>query len=243
MTAETVRVWLIGPRLPAHVHAYFETVLDDEERQRANGLLFERDRRRFVAAHGAARTILGRQLGVPPERIRWVRGPHGKPELAGAASGPRVNISHSGDVAMVAVSARRPVGVDIQRLPADLDAVRMSARYFTGPEASFVAAATDPAARVTRFACLWARKEACVKAAGGRLMQGMALPVLCHPPSPPARSGPSAPAGILVRGDGGALPGPYLVRDITAPRGFRAAVALEGAQSYQVIQHRWRGWA
>lgn len=235
VAAQTVRVWLVGPQRSARVLARLEAVLDDEERRRADALLSARQRRRFVVAHGAARVILGRQLGVPPARLRWVRGPHGKPELA-VPAGPRVSLSHSGDLAVLAVCALRPVGVDIQRLPADLDAVAMSARYFTGPEASFVAAAERRAGQQARFARLWARKEACVKAGGGRLMQGMALPV--HP----AMRGRGRAGGVLVRGTAEALPGPYLVRDIAAPDGFRAAVALEGTEAYRVISRWWRRW-
>jgi 4'-phosphopantetheinyl transferase len=135
---------------------------------------------------------------------------------------------------VLAVCGARPVGVDIQRLRDDLDVVAMSARYFTRPETSFVAAAERRAGQLARFARLWARKEACVKASGGRLMQGMALPV--HP----ARRGRAG--GMLVRGTADTLPGPYLVRDIAAPQGFRAALALEGTGAYSVISRCWRRW-
>lgn len=232
---DTVRVWLIGPPRSARVLARLEGVLDDEERGRADGLLFEHQRRRFVVAHGTVRFILGRQLGVPPARLLWERGPHGKPELA-VPAGPRVSLSHSGELAVLAVSAVRPVGVDIQRLRADLDAVAMAARYFTGAETSFVAAAGRRATQLARFTRLWTRKEACVKAAGGRLMQGMAMPV--HPAAGDRGHG----GGVLVRGSADTLPGPYLVRDIPAPLGFRAAVALEGSGAYRVIPRWWRRW-
>jgi len=235
VAADTVRVWLVGAPRSARVLARLVAVLDDEERRRADGLLFEHQRRRFVVAHGAARLILGRHLGVPPGRLRWVRGPHGKPELD-VPGAPRVSLSHSGDLAMLVVSATRPVGVDIQRLRADLDPVAMSARYFTGQETSFVAAAERRAGQLGRFARLWARKEACVKASGGRLMQGMALPVHA------AMRGRGRAGGVLVRGTADTLPGPYLVRDIAAPQGFRAAVALEGEEGYGVSSRWWRRW-
>jgi hypothetical protein len=37
-----------------------------------------------------------------------------------------------------------------------------------------------------------------------------------------------------VHDPGGALPGPYLVRDLPVPAGFRAAVAVEGVESFTV---------
>lgn len=205
---------------PASALAELESLLDEDERRRLDALRRPQPRRRFIAAHGAVRVIVGGCLAAPPEQLRWRRGRHGKPGLAGAWTGRQVNLSHSGRLAVVAVCERRPVGVDIQRLPPGFDPDRLAARYFPEPEAGFVAAAR-PADRADRFVRLWARKEACVKAAGGRLMQGMILPVTRNPVCDP----------------GGALPGPYRVRDVPAPPGFRAAVALAGAQPFRVTHH------
>jgi 4'-phosphopantetheinyl transferase len=165
--------------------------------------------------HDTVRAILGRRLGVPPERIEWRRGRNGKPELIGAAAGLRANLSHSGGLAALAVAVGPDVGVDIQRLAPGLNAEGLAARYFRPDEARFVAEAA-PAERLDRFVVLWARKEACLKAAGGRLAEGLRLPVL----------GEAGPGDLVVRDPGGRLPGPYLVRDVPVPAGYRAAVAL-----------------
>lgn len=202
----------------------YEALLDDDERRRADALRSPRRRRRFIVAHGAVRVILGGCLAAPPAQLRWRRGRHGKPELAGAWTGRQVNLSHSGGLAMVAVSGRRPVGVDIQRLRSGLAPERLAARYYPEPEAGFVAAAARPVERADRFFRLWARKEACVKAVGGRLMQGMILPV----------------TGALVYDPTGALAGPLRVHDIPAPAGFRAAVALTGSHPFLVTRHTFR---
>ena len=217
MALDTVYVWLIRTELPDPAVATLAKLLDGEEMQRAGAMPPDR-RRRFVSAHGAARLITGQHLGAPPEQLRWRRGPHGKPELAGEWQGVRVNLSHSGELALLAVTANRAVGVDVQELRR-LDACRLAARFFPAAEARFVAAAPGPAGQVARFTRLWTRKEACVKAAGGRLLAGMALPV--H-------------AGEVV------LPGPYRVRDVPVPHGFRAALALAGGQPYRVLRRWWR---
>jgi 4'-phosphopantetheinyl transferase len=208
-------------------------LLDEDERRRLAALRRPELRRRFVAAHGAVRVIVGGCLGAPPEHIRWRAGRHGKPALAGAWTGRQVNLSHSDDLAVVAVAERRPVGVDIQRLPRPgLDVVRLAARFYPGPETRFVASASGPAARADRFVRLWARKEACVKAAGARLMAGMPLPILAGRDRLPA-------TGALVCDPTGTLPGHYLVRGVPVPPGFRAAVALAGDEPYRVVQHRY----
>jgi 4'-phosphopantetheinyl transferase len=219
---DVVEVWLIRTDLPERVLDDLLPLLDDGERERADALIFPASRRQFIAAHGAFRVILGRRLGVPPASLRWQRGPHGKPELAGP--GPRVSFSHSGDFAALATAAGRRVGVDIQQLLPGLDVTRMAARFYPRQEAEFVASAAGRARQVARYTRLWARKEACVKVAGGRLLPGLeeAIPR----------------TGIVGGGQGGTSPGPCLVRDVRAPRGYRAAVAAEGVYGYDVTR-RW----
>jgi 4'-phosphopantetheinyl transferase len=219
VTGDIVEVWLIRTNLPEWVLTDLLAVLDDRERERAHALMYPDSRRRFVAAHGTCRVILGRCLGVPPASLRWDLGPHGKPELAGP--GPRVSFSRSGDLAALATAASRRVGVDVQELLSGLDVTRMAARFYPRPEAELVASAAGPARQVARFTELWARKEACVKVAGGRLMPGLEQVI---------------PRTGLVGGSG--PPGvPCLVRDVRAPRGYRAAVAAEGTSAYRVIRH------
>jgi 4'-phosphopantetheinyl transferase len=208
------------------------SLLDEDELGRAQAMRRWSDRFRFIAAHAAARLILAEELGLDPAQIRWERGRHGKPHLAGAGAGAHANLSHSSDLAAVAV-ADRPVGVDVQALTFATDPEAMSRRYYPASEAHYVAAARTAPGRLGRFVRLWTRKEACVKVAGGRLMQGMKLPV-------------HAPAGdgarqrtILVHDPDGPLPGPYLVRDVPAPAGYRAAVAVGGDRWYAVSRRRW----
>ena len=105
MTGDAADVWLIRTDLPDEVLAGLETLLDEAERQRAGALLAASHRRRYVAAHGAARVIIGSHLGAPPAQLRWRRGPHGKPELAGPWTGVQVSLSHSGGLAALSASA------------------------------------------------------------------------------------------------------------------------------------------
>jgi 4'-phosphopantetheinyl transferase len=206
----TVHVWSIGAGVPARVLAELARLLDAEERDRADVLRFPDDRRRFVVAHAATRDIVARHLGASPEQIRWSRGPSGKPELACAQL--RVNLSHCDDLALLALTARRAIGVDVQALPLGEAAARLAGRYFPAEESRHVAGGGDDGERAERFAQLWARKEACVKAAGVRLVQGLAVPV-------------RGPGDTIVATCAGA---PYRVRAGPVPAGFPAAVALAG---------------
>lgn len=226
MTGDVVEVWLIRTDLPQRMLDDLLSLLDDDERERARALAHPESRRRFIAAHGAFRVILGRHLGVPPASLRWRLGPHGKPELA--MPGPRVSFSHSGELAALATAPARRVGVDIQQLLPRLDVARMAARFYPPQEAEFVASGIEPARQVDRFTRLWVRKEAFVKVAGGRLLPGLEQVI--------PRDG--VVGGSVTSGCGGLPGGPCLVRDIRAPRGYRAAVAAEGTRAYDVIR-RW----
>lgn len=231
VTVEIVRLWLVEVDQPDPALVGLEAVLDDQERWRAGQLRDGRARRRFVAAHGAMRCIVGQALGAPPAAVRWRRGAHGKPELAAPQEDLTVNLSHSGGLAVVALAQRRAVGVDIQQASRHLDGPRLAARYFRPEEARSVAEAGSPELQLDMFVRLWVRKEACVKAVGARLAQGMRVPV--------ASTGREA----LVRDPRGPLPGPYRVREVGVPPGFRAAVALVGDGAYRVDRHRWSAGA
>jgi 4'-phosphopantetheinyl transferase len=241
MTGEIVEVWLMRTDPPHPVLAGLETLLDEAERGRADALLLADHRRRFVAAHGAVRVIIGHRLGTPPADLRWHYGPHGKPELADPATGVHFSLSRSDELAALALCDRRRVGVDIQKLPADLDATRMSARFYPPDEVGFVTAATGHDGQLGRFIRLWTRKEACLKVAGGRPLPGLKLSVRGADQISTGQigTGQISTGQIVVSDPGGPLPGPYLVQDIPAPPGFCASVAIDGSMSYRV---RWRCW-
>jgi 4'-phosphopantetheinyl transferase len=225
VTADEVQVWLVPDVRSEQVVADLLGVLDDGERQRAAAYRSADDRRRFVVAHGALRHIVAARTNSAPAAIRWVRGPHGKPDLAGPRPAVQVNLSHSGDLALVAVTAVRRVGVDVQQVLPHLDAAAMARRYFPPAEAESVGATADPAGRADLFARLWSRKEALTKAHGGRLTQGLRIPVPAHP-VPPARPEDAWSAG-------------YRITDLPAPPGYRAAVALSGPADYRVALNHW----
>jgi len=225
----SVDVWLVDTAASDAELAAYERVLDGGERARAAGASTEVGRRRYVAAHGAMRMLLGARLGIEPAALAFVAGPHGKPAVdATRAAGPaaQVNLSHSGDWAMLAVSPDRPVGIDIQRMRPSLDVAAMAHRWFAPAESAEVVAA-GPAGSESRadvFGRLWVRKEAVVKAAGGRILRNSAIEV--DRPVVECAEGPP--------------PGLYRVRDVPAPDGYHAAVAVAGDADFDVTMRLWR---
>jgi 4'-phosphopantetheinyl transferase len=224
---DAVSVWLIRTDQPEPVVGRLEALLDEDERRRSALIADPVDRTEFVVSHGAVRSVLAGLLGCAPAALRWRRGRHGKPELSEPAADLRCNLSHSAGLAVLAVSAGRAVGVDVQRrqFAADLD--MLAARYYPADEARFVAAGRSDTQRAVRFTGLWSRKEACVKAAGGRLIPGLRWP---------ARGVDPVCGGVLVAGTDGR----YLVRDLVAPPGYHLAVALAGSAPFRVVRKDWQ---
>jgi 4'-phosphopantetheinyl transferase len=201
--------------------------LDEAETARANRFRWAEHRRRYVLAHGAVRAILGRRLGVRPVQVPWIAGPNGKPALDGG--GDEVNLSHSGDLAFLAVS-RRPVGVDVEQVRPEIETTAL-ARHFSPQEAEALESMPDEL-RVSAFTAMWTRKEALVKARGGRLGQGLGIEI-------------GHDAVVRLPGDRCvhrvrdlptlALPGNLPMKN----RRFQAAVALAGAGPYEIRLHPW----
>jgi 4'-phosphopantetheinyl transferase len=223
---DVVRVWIVPVDVPPDTAARCRAVLDDGERARAAALLHPRDRQRFAIAHGVLRILAGRALKTRAAALTWVPGPNGKPELVPPWSALHTSLSHSGDMIVAAISAGRPVGVDIQHLVPGLDPAALSARFFPPGEARYVAAGPDAGTRADRFADLWARKEAVVKAAGGRLWPNLGIAV--H-------------GRDVVRCAEPALS--HWVADLPAPAGYRAAVALTGTAPFAMRATLWPGAA
>ena len=139
-------------------------MLSCAEFERAQRFVFERDRRRYLAAHCALRQLLARHMGRTCGELRFDEGANGKPCLQALPS-CEFNLSHAGDVALVALGDKAPIGVDVEMLRPIEDAAELAALHFTPAEqATWLAASVDTRDRL--FLSAWTRKEACLKAIG-----------------------------------------------------------------------------
>ena len=166
-------------------------MLSPEEQVRARRFHAERHRRRFVVAHGALRQILGTYLERQPETLAFAAGPNGKPSLAGDEPGRRrleFNLSHSGDLALVAVAWDRPVGVDLEEWERDMNHLELAERFFSPAERESLRALAASADDLVRgFFAAWSRKEAYLKASGHGVTRGLHHFDVTLTPHEPAR--------------------------------------------------------
>jgi 4'-phosphopantetheinyl transferase len=141
--------------------------LSSDERARASEFRFDDPRRRFVIARGALRRLLGEYLAVKADKVELALDNNQKPALADshATFGLRFNVSHSGDVALIAVTEGCEIGVDVEQLR-DVGRLEQIARRFFHPAETKAVLATPTAERNHAFLRCWTGKEAVLKAFG-----------------------------------------------------------------------------
>lgn len=138
--------------------------LNSAELEQAVRFHFEKDARHWKACRTALRRILGEALEVDPAGLAFEIGPHGKPHLPPPNHELHFNLSHCGDLALVALCRVGPVGIDVEpagRMPSLLDCEPA----FCHPQEI----ARLPPSPEERAACLlelWTSKESLLKALG-----------------------------------------------------------------------------
>lgn len=166
-TADNISIWTATLDRSERERAEWESTLSPDELARANRFHSAKDRDHYVIARGLLRSLLGAYLRQDPRELVFTYGPYGKPELsgAGAASGASFNLAHSGGLAAYAISSRRKLGIDLERVQAESAGEDIARRYFSAREVSDLET-LSPGEKVTAFFRCWTRKEAYLKALG-----------------------------------------------------------------------------
>jgi 4'-phosphopantetheinyl transferase len=149
-------------------------VLSSDEIARANRFHFEKDRLHFVRCRAALRRLLGRYLAIPAAEVRFEYLTNGKPQLAADQNqrSLQFNVSHSAGLALIAFGTERGLGVDIEKIRADVDTAALSERFFSLRERAGLKQLPEQS-RVAGFFACWTRKEAFLKATG----EGLSFPL------------------------------------------------------------------
>jgi 4'-phosphopantetheinyl transferase len=234
---DRTHAWIVELDSPSHDQATdsFDPAdpqfacLSPEEVARAVRFIRPRDRLRFARCRSALRHILGSLLALPDDCLSFRTIGAGKPELdpsstdqsPHAASELRFNVSHSGNLGLIAASQGRELGVDIEQIRPIKEAERIVASYFSASEQ--VAFAAIPADLKDRaFHRGWTRKEAIIKADGTGLA-GLATTFETHfgPNEIPDRFMPTRPFPRINR---------WHLWEVSPSPGFVAALALDSSR-------------
>lgn len=216
-----VHVWRAALDAPARSTAGFEQCLSPDERQRLERFRFEHDRKRYLVGRGLLRTLLGRYVDAAPDRLRFDYTPFGKPHLAAgpARQDLQFNVSHSGELLLIAVTCGRALGVDVEQVRADIEVATIAACYFSPNEQAALAelAGTE---QVDAFFDCWTRKEAYIKARGDGLSRPLDQFDVSLKPGQAAR--------LLETRPDPAEAHRWHLAELDVGAGYKAALAVEG---------------
>ena len=221
LDAAGVHVWRIALAVPDAEQAERAAMLAPDERARAARFHFERDRRRWTAARGAVRAVLAGYAGAPAASLIFRVGPHGKPALDGPAARAALdfNVSHSGDLALCAVTRARAVGVDVEAVRPEFATDEVARRFFA-PGEVVALEALAPDERVEAFFACWTRKEAYIKARGSGIALGLDRFEVAL--------APGRPAALLATRDEPAAAARWRLVALAPGEGYVGALATDG---------------
>ncbi len=197
-----------------------EAALAAEERERASSYPAGEPRRRFLTSRARLRSLLSGYLGAAPREVRLAYGEQGKPSLREPAADLTFNLSHSGDLLLLAFGRGRELGIDVERTGRDVAWERVARRFFERRELEALRSLPAAERRAAFFRC-WTRKEAFVKATGRGVTQGLR--------SFAVSLDPAAAALTWIQGGD---PADWGMADVDAGPGHAAAVCAAG-----------RGWS
>ena len=201
----------------------FESILAEDEINRANRFHFKKDRERFVAGRGLLRMILSSYVGMPANEIIFTYGCHGKPGLRRQDGRPAIefNLAHSAGTAIYAITRDRPVGIDIEFVNHEFPIESVAERVFSKVEVAAFRSLPRDMQRTAFFKC-WTRKEAFIKALG----DGLSCPLADFDVSVM----PCEPAKLLNVRWAAEEASRWFINDIDAVPGFSAALVFSGSQ-------------
>ncbi|UUO06406.1 4'-phosphopantetheinyl transferase superfamily protein [Blastopirellula sp. J2-11] len=164
MSAEALHLWSIPLRTSKSQVAQLREVLSASEREKAESFLLDEQTQRYIVCRGAVRQILAGYLEMAPKQLSLISGKFGKPQLEHQDS-LWFNVTHSGDLAVLAISTIGEVGVDIEQIREIRGLARMVDRCLAPGERPDVLRL--PAAEKDRqFLRYWTHKEAYLKTFG-----------------------------------------------------------------------------
>ena len=174
LLSNEVHVWCVCLDLLSTCFEYLERVLSEDEVDRATRFYFDRHRKCFVITRGMLRIILSWYLKRKPSELCFCYNKYGKPALADMSGDLALNfnVSHSGRLALCAITAERKVGVDIESIRQSKNMEEIIMSFFSNQEKEAFSVLPEHMKQEAFFTC-WTRKESYIKALG----RGLSYPL------------------------------------------------------------------
>ncbi len=192
LSERDIHVWSVDLNLDRDRLDELGQFLTPQESQRAAKFINPIHGDRWIVARGYLRQILSQYLNLAPAQIVFTLGEQGKPEIE--ANQLQFNLSHSRDRAVYGISAKFPIGIDLEYIH-PLPAADLVDRFFSPAEqAIFHSLPVDT--QQAAFFHAWTQKEAYLKACGTGLSMPLDQIEVSIDPSTPAAIISAPIAGI-----------------------------------------------
>ncbi|HEX5234119.1 MAG TPA: 4'-phosphopantetheinyl transferase superfamily protein [Silvibacterium sp.] len=217
--AEDVHVW--AWRTSGQTRDSDKTaILSPDERARMSRLRFAEDQHRYLVCHANLRVLLAGYCRSAPQEIAFEANEFGKPALREPAGFGtlRFNLSHSENMAILAVTRVGEIGADVEHIrPIEVD---VAEAHFSKGELAELQTLAETEWLAGFFNC-WTRKEAILKAEGCGLNLPLAGFDVSLIPQQRAVLREVRP-GVKMRND-------WQLQHLEPAAGFAAAIAVGGS--------------
>lgn len=165
-----IDLWLLDlSKISENISTKLSGFFSAEELIRAQK--YKRNSNSFLATRALLRLVLAKYTGLHPQDLLFASAEHGKPYLINSPLPVYFNLSHCGDVAVLAVGSQDGIGVDIEIIRAR-DYLSIAERFFHDDEWRLMNSVAAEKREILFFK-LWTLKEAFFKAMGGGISTGL----------------------------------------------------------------------
>ncbi len=174
LSKDHIDVWLCDLKQLSDDINNFYSILSEDERERTDKLKVEEKQQQYIITRGTLRQRLGLLTNIDPKDFVFKILEHGKPALANnhQCADITFNVSHSNDLALIAITQKQIIGIDIEKINHESDHQALMKRFFSKVEQTEFQ--TVPVANMARaFCACWTRKEAFIKAVGDGVSYGL----------------------------------------------------------------------
>ncbi len=174
LAPDAVHVWTAPLDVDEHEMEEMLARISPSERKRVGALLEERAVRQYVVSRAMQRQLLAGYVGGHPSEISFGVIAMGKPTLSRPNDiGLTFNTTHSGNLVIIAVTANRDVGVDVEKVKPVPRALKVAKRCYSAEEYDMLASL--PPDKLDRaFLSIWVKREGTAKARGDSVWRGLA---------------------------------------------------------------------
>lgn len=169
--ANTVDIWMLDNQKLSGISYDWRNILSEEELLRADRFHFDKDKNAFVIYHACKRLILADYLKKIPKEISILTQEKGKPFLKDNLLS--FNLSHTKNIAVLAVTYNAEIGVDIEYMKKMDNFLDIAKRFFHKKEYQFLQSISNIDEQYDNFYLLWTAKEALLKATGEGISGGL----------------------------------------------------------------------